>query len=133
MKLAFFFEQAGEGLGREELYRVWLALKHLVDKYRFQKVRFWGKIMGTEQNYYVAEVEFQEGEMDAEEEEEEEAAAEKEPEKDEMEDAEAEEEDKIPKPTWKPPPEILKEENGSGTNKKVYFVCNERKYYWFLL
>lgn len=120
--------QAGIGLGREELYRVWLALKQLVDTHPLQKVRFWGKIFGTEQNYYVAEVEYREGEQEPEEEEEEEAAAgDKEPEKDQETDGEAEEEDKPPKPTWKPPPEIPKEENGAGTNKKVYFVCNDRK------
>ncbi len=58
MELMYFFEQAGVGLGREEMFRVWLALKQLVDRYPLDTVRFWGKIFGTEQNYYVAEVSF---------------------------------------------------------------------------
>jgi hypothetical protein len=38
------------------------------------------------------------------------------------------EEDDTPKPDFKPPPEIPKEENKAGTNKKTYFVCNDRKF-----
>lgn len=33
--------------------------------------RLWGKVLGTEQNYYIAEVEYREGEEEEEEEEEE--------------------------------------------------------------
>jgi len=33
--------------------------------------RLWGKVLGTEQNYYIAEVEHREGEEEEEEEEEE--------------------------------------------------------------
>ena len=43
MEHAFYFEQAGLGFGREETYRVFLALKQLVDTYPLQTVRFWGK------------------------------------------------------------------------------------------
>ena len=70
MELAFYFEQAGVGLNREEVVRIWLALKNLVDTHPLQHVRFWGKVFGTEQNYIVAEVEYREGEEDEEEEEE---------------------------------------------------------------
>lgn len=66
-ELAFFFEQAGVGLGREETQRVFLALKQLVDTQRVQRCRFWGKILGTQSNYLVAEVEFREGEGEEEE------------------------------------------------------------------
>lgn len=45
MDLGFNFEQAGIGLGREELYRIFLALKQLVDTYPLQTVRFWGKFI----------------------------------------------------------------------------------------
>lgn len=72
MELCFFFEQAAIGLNREEVVRIWLAMKNLVDNHPLQHVRFWGKILGTEQNYYVAEVEYREG--DEEEDEEEEAS-----------------------------------------------------------
>ena len=37
------------------------------------------------------------------------------------------EEDDTPKPDYKPPPTIPKEENRTGSNKKTYFVCNDRK------
>ena len=70
MELSFFFEQAGVGLNREEVIRIWLALKNLVDTHPLQHVRFWGKVLGTEQNYIVAEVEYREGEEEEEEDEE---------------------------------------------------------------
>ncbi len=66
-ELCFYFEQAGVGLGREETFRVWLALKALVEKYPLESIRFWGKIFGIEQNYYVAEVKFQDGKDEEEE------------------------------------------------------------------
>ena len=96
MELTHYFEQAGVGLSREELVRVWLALKTLNDNHPLQHIRFWGKLFGTEQNYYVAEVEYREGE-DEEEEEEEVAEAEEEdtPEKDEEGEDEGEEKGKI--------------------------------------
>merc|ERR1712193_59772 len=59
-----------------------------------------GKIVGTADNYIVAEVQYREGE-------------------------EGNEEDDLPKPDYKPPVVIPKEENRSGANKYVYFVCNE--------
>jgi radial spoke head protein 4A len=76
MELTFYFEQASVGLNREEMIRIWLALKNLVDNHPLQHLRLWGKIFGTEQNYIIAEVEYREGEE--EEEEEEEAEEEKE-------------------------------------------------------
>lgn len=39
MELSFYFEQAGIGMNREECYRVWLALKNLVDNHLLQHVR----------------------------------------------------------------------------------------------
>jgi len=122
MDLGFNFEQAGIGLGREELYRIFLALKQLVDTYPLQTVRFWGKIVGTADNYIVAEVQYREGEEEEEEEEDKDEEKEEEKEDDEE---EGNEEDDIPKPDYKPPVVIPKEENRSGANKFVYFVCNE--------
>jgi radial spoke head protein 4/6 len=106
------------------MFRVWLALKQLVDKYPLESIRFWGKLFGTQQNYYVAEVKFQDG-KDEEEAEEEEEPPEQEPEQDD--DEENEEEDPIPKPEYKPPPVVPKEGYGVGSNKYVYYVCNSRK------
>lgn len=50
------------GLGREEMQRIFLALKKLVDSERLTHCRFWGKILGIENNYIVAEAENREGE-----------------------------------------------------------------------
>ena len=40
---AYHFEQAGVGIGREETYRIFLAVKQLADAYPLQTCRFWGK------------------------------------------------------------------------------------------
>ncbi|CAF5133433.1 unnamed protein product, partial [Rotaria socialis] len=39
------------------LNRIWLALKQLADKGQIDKLRFWGKIFGTQKNYFIAEAE----------------------------------------------------------------------------
>ncbi len=83
MELYFYFEQTGVGVSREEMIRIWLALKNLNDNHPLQHIRFWGKIFGTEQNYVVAEVEYREGEEEEEEEQEEEEQPEEDAAKDE--------------------------------------------------
>nr|XP_003406511.1 LOW QUALITY PROTEIN: radial spoke head protein 6 homolog A [Loxodonta africana] len=129
METAFYFEQAGIGLGSDESFRIFLALKQLVEQQPILTCRFWGKILGLKRSYLVAEVEFREGEEEGEEEEVEDmlegadvmdAHGEEEGEEDEEKAA-----DVIPKPMWKPPPVIPREESRSGTNKYLYFVCNE--------
>ncbi|XP_006142152.1 LOW QUALITY PROTEIN: radial spoke head protein 6 homolog A [Tupaia chinensis] len=129
METAFYFEQAGVGLSSDESFRIFLALKQLVEQQPIHTCRFWGKILGLSRSYVVAEVEFREGEEEVEEEEVEEmmeggealeAHGEEEGEEDEEKVV-----DIIPKPMWKPPPVIPKEESRTGTNKYLYFVCNE--------
>ncbi|CAM5139778.1 unnamed protein product [Natator depressus] len=135
METAFYFEQAGVGLSMEENYHVFLALKQLVSMQPIQTCRFWGKILGLEMNYIVAEVEYREGEEEEETEEEEvieEGGKEGSEDKDEEEDEEKEE-DEPPKSTYKPPPVVPKEENRTGTNKFIYFVCNEPGKPWVKL
>lgn len=66
-ELTFFLEQIGVGLGREEMQRILLALKQLVDSQPLQRCRFWGKILGIEWNYIVAEVEYRDGEEEEDE------------------------------------------------------------------
>lgn len=135
MELCFYFEQAGIGLNREELIRIWLALKNLVDNHPLQHVRFWGKLFGTEQNYVVAEVEYREGEEEDDDAEEEgdEAHEEDATERDDDEDDEDAEEDDTPKPDYKPPAAVPKEESRTGANKKTYFVCNDPGKPWIKL
>lgn len=130
MELSFFFEQGSIGLSREETYKTWLALKTLVEKHPLQHIRFWGKMLGTEQNYYIAEVEYREGEDEEEEEEEAEEEKPEEEGKEEGEEDEEAEEDDTPKPEFKPPPEPPKEELRIGANKKSYFVCNDPGKLW---
>ena len=60
--------QAGVGLSREEMVRIWLSLKTLVKAHKFSSVRFWGKVFGIENNYLVAEVQYVEGEEEEDEE-----------------------------------------------------------------
>ncbi|XP_006871531.1 PREDICTED: radial spoke head protein 6 homolog A [Chrysochloris asiatica] len=129
MEKAFYFEQAGIGLGSDESFRIFLALKQLVEQQPILTCRFWGKILGLKRSYLVAEVEFRDGEEESEEEqlsemldsgEVLEAHGEEEGEEDEEKVA-----DLIPKSTWKPPAVIPKEESRSGANKYLYFVCNE--------
>ena len=55
-----YFEWAGMGFGREESYRIYLSLKKLASSLSAQDksiegIRFWGKILGTRGDYYVAE------------------------------------------------------------------------------
>uniref|UniRef100_W5NA59 Radial spoke head component 4A n=1 Tax=Lepisosteus oculatus TaxID=7918 RepID=W5NA59_LEPOC len=135
-ELAFFLEQAGVGLGREEMQRVFLALKQLVDTQPLQRCRFWGRMLGTEGSYLVAEGEYREGEEEEEEEgveegEEEQREGES---REEEDDAEGQEEiDPLPKSTYKPPPVVPKEENRTGANKFSYFVCSEPGRPWVRL
>lgn len=114
------------------MLRINLALKQLTQREPIVSARLWGKVFGTTADYIVAEVEYQEGEGEEEEEEGEEGAAEGEEEGNgdggEGEGDESDEpKDELPKSQWKPPPVTPKEEPKSGTNKKTYFVCNNRK------
>ena len=51
-------------IGSEESFRLHQALRHLAIKFPARNLRFWGKVLGTEGDYIVAE-----GEMDPEDEE----------------------------------------------------------------
>ncbi|XP_051930004.1 radial spoke head protein 4 homolog A [Hippocampus zosterae] len=127
-EIAYFLEQAGVGLGREEMQRVFLALKQLVSSYTMQRCRLWGKILGVERSYIIAEAEFAEGEEE-DEDGPEEVADEEAREVDAKEKAEREM-DPLPQSTYKAPPVVPKEAKGTGANKFVYFVCNEAGLPW---
>jgi len=117
------FEDAGVGVGSEESFRIMLALKKLVADQPVTDVHFWGKIMGTERDYIVAQCVYKEGEEPQLEEE-----AEPEPEP-----AEEDEEDALPKSQFVPPRKLPVEPYGTGVNKYVYFVCNEPGETWTAL
>lgn len=56
------FEDADVGLGQEEIFCIFLAIKQLADHQPLKSVTFWGKIFGLEQDYIIAEAEYREGE-----------------------------------------------------------------------
>ncbi|CAH8653498.1 unnamed protein product [Heterobilharzia americana] len=59
---SFLVEEGGIGLGRSEMLRVWLSIRKLSLKLKtVVKLNFWGKILGTEGCYYIAEGEFEPG------------------------------------------------------------------------
>lgn len=133
-RIGYLFEKAGVGLGREEMIRVFLALKQLALECSFVNVRFWGKMFGIYGDYYIAETEYRIGEGD-----------ESPDEGDEMEILGNEnygitnnselgdgpiEDDDLPKSTWKEPTEVQPENHHVGTNKNVYFVCNHLGESW---
>lgn len=57
---ANFFEWGGVGLGKEEVFRISLSLKHLLETNPLQSVRFFGKIFGKHNDYLIAETEYKE-------------------------------------------------------------------------
>ncbi|XP_068599831.1 radial spoke head protein 6 homolog A [Brachionichthys hirsutus] len=123
-EVGFYLEQAGVGLGREETQRILLALQQLLESQALLRCRLWGKVLGTESSYVVAE-------GDHKEDEEEESAEEEEkgvetPQNDS-------EMDQLPKSTYKPQAAVPKEVNGTGANKLVYYVCREPGLPWVKL
>ncbi|CAH8454295.1 unnamed protein product [Schistosoma guineensis] len=131
MENAYYFDNAGVGIGKNETVLLNMAIKSLVNTQAVQTARFWGKIHGSIQNYYIVEVEFPEGE-DIDEEESPESFNRDATEIDDEEGAE-EGKDVLPKSKWKPPVKVPREENHIGTNKKVYFVCHEPGLQWIKL
>ena len=63
---ANYLEWANISFGREETYRIYLALKQLASSTTVSNLRLWGKLLGKEGDYIIAE-----GQAEAEEEEEE--------------------------------------------------------------
>lgn len=89
-EISFYMEQAGVGLGRIEMQRIFLALKQLAQSEQLPRCRLWGKILGRESNYIIAEATYREGEEEEEEEQKSDEIAEEEETKAELEDNEDE-------------------------------------------
>jgi len=128
LELSNHFEETGINLGRDETYRIYLAIKKLTETYQLATCRFWGKIQGTKANYIVAQGSFRDGADDLEEEEENPDEEEEEKEEDDE-----DKEDALPVSTWKPPMTIPTEERGTGSNKYTFFVCNKAGDEWIRL
>ncbi|KAK4883733.1 hypothetical protein RN001_000004 [Aquatica leii] len=139
LQLCYFFEQAGLGLPKSEMFSLMVSMKNLIRTEPLTSIRFWGKIRGLYKNYYILETELTEEEyarrnegLEAEElnvANDENLELERISESQEI---EGESDTKVPRklppipsPTVEvqldPPPES----SGSGTNKKVYYICNE--------
>ncbi|XP_037876247.1 radial spoke head protein 6 homolog A [Bombyx mori] len=152
----YYFKECGFGLPDSECYAVYIALNMLAIKEPVSTVRFFGKIYGTKENYYVAETEltleeldrrireFELKDMPGEGEGIEEGQMQVAEEQKEMlgEGEGKEEKPKEPVPpklppepvsTWQPPPEIPVERPGQGVNKKVFWVCNHPGEQWICL
>ncbi len=100
----------------------------MVDKGHFDKVRFWGKIFGTQKNYFIAEAEQNTDDGDDDEDDGTEEAQIPEG-KDTADDEEFDgEDDPLPKSTYKQPAIIPKEQRGTGVNRYTYYVCNHRMF-----
>lgn len=52
-----YFEMAGVSLPKTETYQLVLAIQQLAQEKNLKNARFWGKISGTQSNYYVVESE----------------------------------------------------------------------------
>ncbi|XP_068564037.1 radial spoke head protein 4 homolog A isoform X3 [Cebidichthys violaceus] len=124
-EICFYMEQAGVGLGREEMQRVFLALKQLAESHNLLRCRLWGKVLGTESGYIVAEAEYREGEV--------ERSFEESAEEEEREAETQEDEDPLPQSTYEPLPALAEETLGTGANKCVYYVCKEPGLPWVKL
>jgi len=55
ISISRMFEWVGIGFGKEENYRIQLALRLLLKKTLAKDLRFWGKIHATKKDYYIAE------------------------------------------------------------------------------
>ena len=103
-----FISEAGIGLSERETFLLQQAIQKLVRTKPLATARFWGKVLGIEHNYYICEVEFNDGERPQ-------------PEANEEEDKGEEKEQEVPI------------EDASGPNLFNYFVCNELGGKWILL
>ncbi len=92
------FQWAGVGFGEQETYRLQKSIKKLAQSKSHKSVRFFGKIYGTEKDYYIVEATGDAGE-------DEEAAGEA-----AVEGEEAEADPKL-------------EARGSGVNELTYYVA----------
>jgi len=109
------FQAFGEGLPEADAYRVFVALKRLLDKEPLAKIRLWGKIIGTKKDYYIAEAKIDEARV---------------PEKEEAEEEQPEQVGKAPETIYqalntyraKEPTRVLAEE-AKGVNEFKYYVA----------
>lgn len=108
LDLAHLWEWAGVSLGQQNTFLLLLSIKRLVEEKSLKSVRLWGKIIGTEGNYIVAEGELKDGAQDDED-----PTAKK----------QAEQQASTVVDDKQKPIVTLSRELRQGTNKYVYYVC----------
>jgi len=96
------FQWAGIGFGEQESYRLQKSIKKLAEKTQASDIKFFGKILGSKQDYYIVEATVEGGD-------------------DEEEGAEGQEEEEKG-------PEF--EVKGTGVNKFTYFVASSSLSDW---
>lgn len=122
---AQYFEWAGIGLGKEETFRLMLSMKQLLESNPLKNVRFFGKIFGRQQDYFIVESEYKDGGKPDESEEPEQKQT-------EDSDSEVEEEDQNKEKKAKPVP-VVESEVNNGTNKYTYWVTSNPAEPWVRL
>ncbi|KAK9876746.1 hypothetical protein WA026_014984 [Henosepilachna vigintioctopunctata] len=60
--LLFYFEQAGLGIPRAQMFSLIVAMKKLIHSQPIASIRFWGIIYGLYHNYYIVETDLKEEE-----------------------------------------------------------------------
>merc|ERR1719309_1238178 len=125
----FNYRRVGVGISEPEIMKLWISMRNLVEKYesKIRKIRFWGKIFGIKNDYYIIETDMELGEEEGEffDEAAEESQSSKENGENEVaENADAKSEELLPKPLFKKPP-VVPSEQRYGPNKFIYFYCNE--------
>merc|ERR1712178_258482 len=91
-QISHLFEKGGVGLSSSEWVQVYYSLEKLCKDVNPASCRFFGKILGLQKNYYVAEIQY----------------------RDEEEYEEEEEENPLPKSQWKPEKKVPKEVPGQA-------------------
>ncbi|RUS79178.1 hypothetical protein EGW08_013057 [Elysia chlorotica] len=137
MRQWHMFNMAGFGLPASDYTRLTLAMRKLVLDWPLKSIRFWGKILGIHKDYFVMETEFQDGDYESvtgsDDEDEEDnrkmAAASQNSDTLSKDVSICEDDDDEIRPVRKRPVSIPSEPHGTGTNAKVYFVCNEQSPY----
>eukprot|EP01116_Phalansterium_solitarium_P019158 TRINITY_DN5268_c0_g2_i1.p1 TRINITY_DN5268_c0_g2~~TRINITY_DN5268_c0_g2_i1.p1 ORF type:complete len:485 (-),score=139.57 TRINITY_DN5268_c0_g2_i1:849-2303(-) len=119
------FEWAGVSLGKEETFRLSLAVKQLVEANPLKSARFFGKIFGRDADYYVVESEYKEDYVEPEKPAEEAKPADDEDEEEEEKPVETKPKKDAPIPV---PVEVRK-----GTNFYTYWVTSTPGEAWVKL
>ncbi|XP_015837293.2 radial spoke head protein 6 homolog A [Tribolium castaneum] len=148
LDLLSYFELAGLGLPRTEMFCLTMSMRQLIRVEPIAKIRFWGKIFGMNKNYIIVETELKDEEYSKRNENynplpdskiedivgdqletitKAQLAGEGEPPK------LWEVLPPVPQTQYEEPPEPPSEPSGVGANKNIYYVCNETGEPWVQL